>query len=100
RDLARRDLEALLDVGVTGPLNWYRALRLRGERVSVDEVSVPTLYVWGSRDVAFGRHAAEATEEFVTGEDHFVGLEGAGHWIPDLHWDDTADLVLEHLAGG
>ena len=100
RDLARRDLDALLAVGVTGPLNWYRALRLRGERVPVDEVTVPTLFVWGSRDVALGRQAAEATEEFVNGEYHFVDLEGATHWIPDLHWDDTADLVLEHLAGG
>ena len=100
RDLARRDLDALLEVGVTGPLNWYRALRLRGERVPVDEVSVPTMFVWGSRDVAMSRQAAEATEEFVTGEYHFVDLEGANHWIPDLHWDDIADLVLEHIAGG
>lgn len=99
-DLARRDVDALLDVGVTGPLNWYRALRLRGERVPVDEVSVPTLFVWGSKDLALSRQAAEATEEFVTGEYHFVDLEGASHWIPDLHWDDIADLVLEHIAGG
>ena len=100
RDLARRDLDALLEVGVTGPLNWYRALRLRGERVPVDEVSVPTMFVWGSRDVAMSRQAAEATEEFVRGEYHFVDLEGANHWIPDLNWDDIADLVLEHIAGG
>lgn len=100
RDLARRDLDALQAVGVTGPLNWYRALRLRGERVPMDEVSVPTLFVWGSRDVALSRRAAEATQEFVTGEYHFVDLEGANHWIPDLHWDDIADLVLEHIAGG
>ena len=99
RDLARRDLDSLLEVGVTGPLNWYRALRLRGERVPSDEVTAPTLYVWGSKDVAFGREAAEATEEFVSGEYHFVDLEGASHWIPDLYWDDIADLVLGHLRG-
>jgi pimeloyl-ACP methyl ester carboxylesterase len=100
RALARRDLEALRETGVTGPLNWYRALQLRGEGVPVDEVAVPTLYVWASKDAAFGREAAEATEEFVTGPYHFVDLEGATHWIPDLYWDDINDLVLEHLAGG
>ena len=100
RDLARRDVATLREVGVAGPLNWYRALQLRGERVPVDEITVPTLYVWASRDVAFGRDAAEATEEFVTAPYHFVDLEGANHWIPDLYWDEIADLVLEHLAGG
>ena len=99
RLLARRDLAAIRRVGATGPLNWYRALGLE-PRPHVHEVRVPTLYVWGTEDVAFGRQAAEGTEGHVTGPYHFVELQGASHWIPDLHWDDIEDLVLEHLGEG
>jgi pimeloyl-ACP methyl ester carboxylesterase len=96
RDIARRDVAAMRAVGPRGPLNWYRALRLGGAP-RAKSVQVPTLYVWSTCDVAFGREAAELTERHVNGPYHFVELRGASHWIPDLHWDDTADLVLEHL---
>ena len=25
-------------------------------------------------------------------------LDGGSHWIPDEHWADVSDVVLEHLA--
>lgn len=96
RALARRDVAAMRQVGARGPLNWYRALR-RGALPRVKQVSVPTLYVWGTHDVAFGREAAELTERHVSGPYHFMELQGATHWIPDLHWDDIADVVLGHI---
>lgn len=94
-DVARRDVESIREVGARGPLNWYRALR--GGAARAKPVQVPTLYAWGSRDVAFGRSAAELTERHVSGAYHFVELQGGTHWIPDLHWEDIADLVLDHL---
>jgi len=93
---AKRDVRNLLAVGPTGPLNWYRAIG-GASRPQATPIEVPTLYIWGDRDVAFGREAAEDTEEYVTGPYHFVELTGASHWIPDEHWDDVQDLVLEHL---
>jgi pimeloyl-ACP methyl ester carboxylesterase len=86
----------MLALGPTGPLNWYRAIG-GATRPQATPIEVPTLYIWGDRDVAFGREAAEATEEYITGPYHFVELTGASHWIPDEHWDDVQDLVLEHL---
>lgn len=99
RTLARRDIDAILEVGPAGPLNWYRALRLPSDQ-RTGTITVPTLFVWGDRDPAFGRDAAEATEEQVSAPYHVVELEGGTHWIPDLHWDDIADLVLDHLDAG
>ena len=100
RRLARRDVGALRRVGAGGALNWYRALRLsRDDEIARPrEVSVPTLFVWGTNDVAFGREAAEATQRYVTGPYHLLELVGASHWIPDLNWDEIADVVLAHLA--
>ena len=97
RGLARRDVAAIRAVGARGPLSWYRALRA-GRVPRVGSVAIPTLYVWGTGDVAFGREAAELTERHVTGPYHFLELEGASHWMPDLHWDDISDIVIEHLS--
>ena len=99
RDLARRDIDGVLAVGPSGPLNWYRALRLPND-LRTGTITVPTLYAWGDHDPGFGREAAEATEQYVTAPYHEVELEGGTHWIPDLHWDDVADLVLDHMSAG
>lgn len=99
RELARRDIDHILKVGPSGPLNWYRAVRLPSDQ-RTGTVSVPTLYVWATRDPAFARLAAENTEAHVSGPYHFVELEGGTHWIPDLHWDDIEDLVIDHITAG
>lgn len=93
---ARRDVQHMLEVGPRGPLNWYRAIGSDGLS-SEEPVDVPVLYIWGDRDPVFGREAAELTQQYVSGPYHLVELQGATHWIPDQHWDDVADLVLEHL---
>jgi pimeloyl-ACP methyl ester carboxylesterase len=93
---AHRDIAALRMVGPTGALNWYRALGT--ERGHSAPVHVPVLHVWGDHDPVFSREATELTARHCTGEYHLLELEGGSHWIPDEHWDDVADLHLEHLA--
>jgi pimeloyl-ACP methyl ester carboxylesterase len=93
---AHRDVAALRKVGATGALNWYRALGT--EPVHSEPVEVPVLHIWGDRDPAFTREATELTAEHCRGDYHLLELEGGSHWIPDEHWDDVADVVLEHLA--
>jgi len=95
RHKAQRDVAALREVGPGNALNWYRAVG-RGT-LSRDPVRVPTLHIWGDKDPAFGRLATELTAEYVDAPYHLVELQDATHWIPDEHWDDVADLVLEHL---
>lgn len=80
---------------LTAALNWYRGLPL--SRRPVGPVGVPTLYVWGDRDVALSRKAAESTAGHVTGPYEFVPLPGVGHWIPERHADELLDPLLRHL---
>jgi pimeloyl-ACP methyl ester carboxylesterase len=89
----QRDRRQLQRVGMRGPLNWYRGATkgLRPRRVSV-----PTLYVWGSRDPFLGRKAAELTGKYVTGPYRFEELK-AGHWIPDRNAADLQRALGEHL---
>jgi len=81
---------------LTASLNWYRAMRA-ADYAGATEVTVPTLYVWGSEDPALGRDAAEGSAAYVTGPYRFVELTGAGHWIPETEAEAFARLVLEHL---
>jgi pimeloyl-ACP methyl ester carboxylesterase len=78
-----------------GMLGWYRALPLG--RSPVGDAEVPTTYVWGARDVALGRAAAEATERHVRAPYRFVGLD-AGHWLPETVPEEVAAAVVRQVA--
>jgi pimeloyl-ACP methyl ester carboxylesterase len=80
---------------LTATLNWYRALDWQTE---VGTVSVPTLYAWGTRDLALGERAARATAGHVSGPYRFEVLDGTSHWILDEAPERVASLVREHLA--
>jgi pimeloyl-ACP methyl ester carboxylesterase len=81
---------------LTAALNWYRAIPFGG-RDRVGTVRVPTLLVWGDRDVALGRAAVEASAAFVTGPYRLEVLEGATHWLPEVEADRLAELITAHV---
>jgi pimeloyl-ACP methyl ester carboxylesterase len=80
---------------LTAALNWYRAM---SSATPVDDVTVPTTYVWSDGDIAVGRIAAEGTAEYVTGDYRFVELAGVSHWIPEEAPDRLAIAVLDRVA--
>lgn len=91
-------LELLTDrAALTAALSWYRAMDAR-EADEMGSVTAPTLYAWGTEDVALGRAAAEATADLVVGPYRFEVLEGEGHWIPEKAGDRFGAFLLEHLA--
>ncbi|WP_234042196.1 alpha/beta fold hydrolase [Streptomyces marianii] len=94
----RSNVRRLAEGALTGGLNWYRAL---GEdlQVPAGEITVPTLYLWGTEDRASGREAAELTAEYVKAPYRFVPLEGAPHWLPEVSADVVNPPLLAHLAG-
>lgn len=104
-----------------GPIGWYRAapptvglvgqVRRRlapsaapgatsGPRAPGSahrRVRVPTTYVWGNRDFALGRAAAERTARHVAGDYRFVELD-AGHWLPERRPVEVAAAILDRVA--
>ncbi|MDW8803597.1 alpha/beta hydrolase [Streptomyces scabiei] len=79
---------------LSAALNYYRADR---PDAAVGKIRVPTLYVWGTEDVALGSTAAHATEEWVSGPYSFHELQGIGHWVPDEAPEVLAGLIIDHL---
>ena len=82
---------------LTGGFNWYRANDFTAD---TGPITVPTMYVWSTGDVALGREAAEGTGAEVQGPYRFEVLDGISHWIPEDAPDALNALLLDHLAGG
>jgi pimeloyl-ACP methyl ester carboxylesterase len=80
---------------LTAALNWYRAM---SSGTPVDDVTVPTTYVWSDADMAIGRRAAEGCAEYVAGDYRFVELAGVSHWIPEQTPEQLAVAVLDRIA--
>jgi pimeloyl-ACP methyl ester carboxylesterase len=81
---------------LTAALNWYRAMSPH-DASGLGPVAVPTSFVWGSNDIAFGRAAAERTASHVAGPYSFVALEGASHWLPDEAPEPLADEITRRV---
>jgi pimeloyl-ACP methyl ester carboxylesterase len=89
---------AVLDApgAMTAAVNWYRAVPFTSPGRQVP-VSVPTLYVYGTRDFALGSKAADLTGRYVTGPYRYERLD-ASHWMPEEVPDVVAKLIIEHLG--
>lgn len=79
---------------LSAALNYYRTDR---PDAAVGKIQVPTLYVWGTEDVALGSTAAHATERWVSGPYSFHTLQGISHWVPDEAPEALTSLITDHL---
>ncbi len=91
------DSEATLDAA----LNWYRA-SFKGKSVLAagenEPTVVPTLSVWGDRDVAVGEEAALATRRFVSAPYRFAHVDGAGHFLCEQAEGRVAEEIISHFS--
>ena len=79
-------------------LTWYRGMWLPPRRAAEAVASVPpTTYVWGNRDQALGRRAAELTGRYAGGDYRFVEVD-ADHWLPETRAELVAGQILDDLA--
>lgn len=80
---------------LTSALNWYRALDT-GTRIG--PITVPTLYIWGSDDLALGERAATSTAQYVTGKYAFERLDGKSHWLQEEAGEWLSARIVQHLT--
>jgi pimeloyl-ACP methyl ester carboxylesterase len=65
--------------------------------VRIGQISVPTLYIWGSQDLALGETAALNTARYVSGPYTFERLEEKSHWLLEEVPDQVSALLLKHI---
>ncbi|MDF0529246.1 alpha/beta hydrolase [Tsukamurella sp. 8F] len=81
---------------LTAALNWYRA---GGPEGRIGRITVPTLYVWSTEDVALGSVAALATADWVEAPYRFEMLEDVSHWVPEEAAEQLTVHLVAHLEG-
>lgn len=124
QDLAQQYADRMAQPGAAqASLNWYRAAlplkhmvaeRVRGsksparpERVRTAADVVPTTFVWGTRDAALGRAAAERTGVVVRRAAEKAGVDPgaayrfvevrAGHWLPEKRPQEVTEAILSRV---
>jgi pimeloyl-ACP methyl ester carboxylesterase len=82
---------------IDAALNWYRAGGVH-RQPDAARVTVPTMLIWSTGDVALGATQAKNTEKHVAAPYQLHVLEGVDHWIPEHAADRVNELLLSHLA--
>jgi pimeloyl-ACP methyl ester carboxylesterase len=66
---------------MTAMLNWYRAIvRYRPTMPADARIHVPTLVIWGVKDVALSRDLAQPSADMAD-DGRLVFFESASHWV-------------------
>jgi pimeloyl-ACP methyl ester carboxylesterase len=81
---------------LTAALNYYRANLGRGKNQITEDITTPTLFIWGKKDLAVGRVAAENNHKYIKGDYEFIELDG-GHWLMQTNYSDVKTALIKHL---
>lgn len=77
-------------------LNWYRALPFNARFQRFDPVTVPTLFIGGTQDVAISDAGIKLNQRYVQAPYREVMLE-ANHWLPVQQAAVVSQLILGQI---
>jgi epoxide hydrolase 4 len=88
---------------LTGMLNWYRAIMRRGLRYAFSRkksparrVHVPTIMLWGKRDVALSAEMAQPSIELCD-QGELTFYEKSTHWVQHDVSEEVNQKLIEFL---
>ncbi len=82
-----------------GMLNWYRAsVRRRPGRLADKRVHVPTLIIWGRKDVALSDSMVQPSADLCD-DVRVEWFDDATHWVLHDEPERTSALILDFLGG-
>ena len=81
---------------VTSMINWYRAMGRYRPRPPREQVSVPTLVMWGQQDEFLEPAMAEGSLTYCD-DGRVVTYPSATHWVLHERPEETAEELLAHL---
>jgi pimeloyl-ACP methyl ester carboxylesterase len=87
---------------LTPGLNWYRAnvhpRTLIEPPLELPKVTVPTMGIWSTADIALTERQMTGSSEFVSAPWRYERLEGPGHWMQWEAPDRVNALILDFLT--
>ena len=81
---------------LTAMINWYRAMGRYRPQPPRQQVSVPTLVMWGQQDEFLASTMADESLDYCD-DAELVSFPSATHWVLHEEPEETADALLAHL---
>jgi pimeloyl-ACP methyl ester carboxylesterase len=87
---------------VTGMLNWYRAIVRRGlrsafgQKTSPRRIHVPTMILWGKRDVALSADMVQPSIDLCDNGE-LIFFDKATHWVQHDASEEVSKKLIEFL---
>ena len=82
---------------MTAMVNWYRAAARHGLQMPKDlRVHVPTLMLWGMKDVALTHRMARPSMEYCD-DGRLVLFQDATHWVQLDAAEQVNELLIEFV---
>jgi pimeloyl-ACP methyl ester carboxylesterase len=78
----------------TAIINWYRANKKLP--ISYGDVSIPTILIWGKKDIAIARAGIAMTKNYMKGEYRMIELD-AGHTLVQEEFKKISQEILSHI---
>jgi len=85
---------------LTAALNYYRSnyslLKKASEEQILGEIHVPTLFIWGNKDVAIGSYSVSESHQYMKNDYEYLELD-AGHWLIQTKYQELKKAITNHI---
>ena len=85
---------------LTATLNYYRSnyklLKSAIQTEILGDVYVPTLFIWGNKDIAIGSYSVDGHHQYMKNEYEFLELN-SGHWLIQTNYEELEESISHHI---
>ena len=85
---------------LTASLNYYRSnyklLKTAAKDQILGDINVPTLFIWGNKDVAIGSYSVNESHQYMKNDYEFIALD-AGHWLIQTNYQELKEAITKHI---
>ncbi|NJB69959.1 pimeloyl-ACP methyl ester carboxylesterase [Saonia flava] len=85
---------------LTAALNYYRSnyklLKKAYRNKILGDIHVPTLFIWGNKDIAIGSYSVNESHQYMKNDYEFIELD-SGHWLIQTNYSELQKAIFNHL---
>ena len=85
---------------LTASLNYYRSNYKLLKKAAADQIlgdiNVPTLFIWGNKDLAIGSYSVAEGHQYMKNDYEFFELD-AGHWLIQTNYHELKKAITRHI---
>ncbi len=85
---------------LTASLNYYRSnyklLKKAAKNQILGDINVPTLFIWGNKDIAIGSYSVNESHQYMKNDYEFIELD-SGHWLIQTNYPELQKAISSHI---